>query len=99
MSKGFDVEINIDNTVDRNNADIWGSAYAWSADGTYGAEYNYCIENGVNMSAIYFMALNEQGDDYQTDPCLFIHYEVDFSSDLWHQDLEAKMISALEVFA
>lgn len=52
-----------------------GAAYIWFED--IGVEFEFCIENGENYSAIYRMDMNKAGDDFETDHDEFYHYEID----------------------
>ena len=88
-------EINISESEDRFCSDIWGASYAWSDDEKYGAEYNYCIDNGENCSAIYYMEYNPKTDYMDTDTSRYEHYEVDFENQNWRQLLKETMESIL----
>lgn len=69
--------------------DEWGMAVI--DFGTYGAEYNFCIEEGDNYSAIYYMEYNEKTGYWDTDYNCFEHYEINFNDFNWKKDLEKAM--------
>lgn len=73
----------------KENIDEWGYALV-TINGKYGAEYNLCIEDGKNYSAIYFQECDEKGI-WQTDFTNSKHYEVDFSNPNWKQKLQREM--------
>lgn len=75
-----------DEDIDRDNYDTWDACIAWSDDEKRGLEYNYCIENGDNMSAFYLMELNENGD-IETDHDRYFHYEVNFDDENWREHM------------
>lgn len=77
-----------------DNWDEWGCACVWFGD-EIGAEYNFCIDNGHNCSAIYKMTMNKDEDIAETDYSTFVHYEVDFSKENWKDELEDAMCRAL----
>ena len=83
----YEFELNIDDNYKKyNDIDEWGMAVI--DFGTYGAEYNFCIEEGDNYSAIYYMEYNEKTD---TDYNCFEHYEINFNDFNWKKDLEKAM--------
>ena len=84
----FDDEI-IKEYNDKKDIDEWGCALVTIND-KYGAEYNLCIEDGKNYSAIYFQECDENGI-WQTDFTYSKHYEVDFSNPNWKQELQREM--------
>ena len=86
----IDYKINMDESY-KNYSDIdeWEMAVVWV--GRYGAEYNFCLENGDNYSAIYFMKYNDETDYWDTDHDCFKHYEIDFNNPNWEKDLEKAM--------
>ena len=84
----FDGEI-IKEYSDKENVDEWGYALITIND-RYGAEYNLCIEDGKNYSAIYFQECDENGI-WQTDFSNSKHYEVDFSNPNWERELQREM--------
>ena len=60
----FEFELNMDDSYKNcETIDEWGMATIWAED--YGAEYNLCLQNGDNYSAIYFMEYDDETDD----PC------------------------------
>ena len=79
----------IDMYMDKENIDEWGVATV-TIDGLYGAEYNICIEDGNNESAIYFQELDEN-NFWQTDFSNYKHYEIDFNNPNWKEDLKKEM--------
>lgn len=79
----------IDMYMDKENIDEWGVATI-TIDGLYGAEYNICIEDGNNESAIYFQELDEN-NFWQTDFSNYKHYEIDFNNPNWNEDLKKEM--------
>ena len=76
------------------NADEWGVAELWF--GNKGVEYNYCIDDGENCSAIYKTEINEKNGYRETDYSSFIHYEVDFNDMNWKTDLLNELHIAFE---
>lgn len=74
-----------------NSHDEWGCAIV--SFGNIGAEYNFCIDGGKNLSAIYKTELNPATDCIETDTSTFIHYEIDFSNPEWKSELETAMYS------
>lgn len=75
--------------------DEWGCACVWFGD-EIGAEYNFCIDNGQNCSAIYKMTINkEENKIAETDYSIFVHYEIDFGKENWKEELEDAMCRAL----
>lgn len=74
----------------KENIDEWGYALI-TINGKYGAEYNLCIEDGKNYSAIYYMEYNEETGYWDTDYNCFEHYEINFNDFNWKKDLEKAM--------
>ena len=70
-----------------------GAAYIWFED--IGVEFEFCIENGENYSAIYRMDMNKAGDDFETDHDEFYHYEIDPTDPEWKANLEIEMCRVL----
>lgn len=70
-----------------------GAAYVWFGD--VGVEYELCIENGENYSAIYKMNKNKTGDDFETDHDEYYHYEIDPNDPNMEKNLEIAMCKAL----
>ena len=61
----YKFELNMDDSYKKyNDIDEWGMAVI--DFGTYGAEYNFCIEEGNNYSAIYYMEYNEKTGYWDT---------------------------------
>ena len=87
--------------ADTDCYDEWGCAYV-SLGETMGVEYNLCIDNttgeSINESAIYRVDYMEENDEYETDCCTFIHYEIDFDNPRWKKKLEDAMCEALIKF-
>lgn len=81
--------------MESNNTDEWGCAIGW-INNEMGCEYNYCIDNGENCSAIYAMHWNGEPDadesTVSTDGSDFEHYEVDFKDENWEKKLKKAMI-------
>lgn len=74
--------------------DEWGIAELWR--GNKGVEYNYCIDDGENCSAIYKTEINEKTGYRETDYNSFIHYEVNFNDMNWKADLLNELHIAFE---
>lgn len=86
----FEFELNMDDSYKNcENIDEWGMAVVWA--GYYGAEYNLCLEDGDNYSAIYFMEYNDETDYWETEYDCFKHYEIDFNNPNWKLDLKEAM--------
>ena len=78
---------------DYDQWDEWGCAQVWL--GNIGVEYNFCIDNGFNCSAIYGMMYNEESGYAETDYSDCEHYEIDFDKPTWAESLENAMCNAL----
>ncbi len=76
------------------NVDEWGVAELWYDN--KGVEYNYCIDEGENCSAIYKTEINEKIGYRETDYNSFIHYEVDFNNPRWKENLINELDKAFE---
>lgn len=76
------------------NVDEWGVAELWYDN--KGVEYNYCIDDGENCSAIYKTEINEKTGYRETDYNSFIHYEVDFNNPSWKEILINELDKAFE---
>ena len=86
----YEFGLNIDDSYKQyTDIDEWGMAVI--DFGTYGAEYNFCIEEGDNYSAIYYMEYNEKTGYWDTDYNYFEHYEINFNDFNWKKDLEKAM--------
>lgn len=86
----FEFELNMDDSYKNcENIDEWGMAVVWA--GYYGAEYNLCLEDGDNYSAIYFMEYNDETDYWETEYDCFKHYEIDFNNPNWKLELKEAM--------
>lgn len=87
---GFEFELNMDDSYKNyETIDEWGMAVVWA--GYYGAEYNFCLEDGDNYSAIYFMEYDEETGNWETDSNCFKHYEIDFNNPNWKLELKEAM--------
>jgi len=90
MNNKYKFELNMDDSYKQyTDIDEWGMAVI--DFGTYGAEYNFCIEEGNNCSAIYFMEFNSNTGYWDTDYNYFEHYEINFNDFNWKKDLEKAM--------
>lgn len=86
----FEFELNMDESYkDYESIDEWGMAMVWA--GNYGAEYNFCLQDGDNYSAIYFMEYDDETDYWDTDCSCFEHYEIDFNNPNWKLELKETM--------
>lgn len=86
----FEFELNMDDSYKNyETIDEWEMATVWVED--YGAEYNLCLQNGDNYSAIYFMEHNDETDYWDTDSSCFEHYEIDFNNPNWKLELKETM--------
>ena len=89
----YEFECNISEEMFSQEVTLPGAAYIWF--GVVGVEYELCIENGENYSAIYKMNKNESGEDFETDHDKYCHYEVDPIDPKWKVNLEIAMCKAL----
>lgn len=88
--KNYEFELNMDDSYKNCEfIDEWEMAVLWTE--YFGAEYNLCIQNRDNYSAIYFMEYNSETDYWETDSNCFEHYEIDFSNPNWKTELEKAM--------
>ena len=86
----FEFELNMDDSYKNcETIDEWSMAMVWAEN--YGAEYNLCLQNGDNYSAIYFMEYDDETDYWDTDCSCFEHYEIDFNNPNWKLDLKIAM--------
>lgn len=83
--------------ADTNCFDEWGCAFISITD-DIGVEYNLCVDEGENCSAIYKVDYNKETDFIETDYNTFIHYEIDFDNPKWKKELENAMCEALIKF-
>lgn len=83
--------------ADTDCFDEWGCAYISVGD-ELGVEYNLCVDDGENCSAIYKVDYDEENDCIETDCSTFIHYEIDFNNPKWKKELENAMCEALIEF-
>lgn len=90
MNNKYKFELNMDDSYKQyTDIDEWGMAVI--DFGTYGAEYNFCIEEGDNYSAIYYMEYNEETGYWDTDYNYFEHYEINFNNPNWKLELKEAM--------
>lgn len=86
-------EINIDKSYkNKDNIDEWGAAFCW-INNNDGAEYNICIDGGLNSSAIYRTKFNEKTEFMETDYDDFEHYEIDFDDIEWRDKLKKALFN------
>lgn len=83
--------------ADTNCFDEWGCAFI-SLGEEIGVEYNLCVDDGENCSAIYKLDYDEESGYIETDASTFIHYEIDFNNPKWKKELENAMCEALIKF-
>ena len=91
-------ECNMDKSYKDLETDEWGAAYLWDQTGLSGVEYNFCVDSGINESAIYKMEMNPETNEMETDSNTFEHYEVDFNNQHWEDKLRAAMTTAYNHF-
>lgn len=85
----YEFELNIsDEYKNFTDHSEWGAAFVWFDNGV-GAEYNFCIQNGKNSSAIYRMRL--RNGEWDTDYSDFRHYEIRFEDPDWAEALKKEM--------
>ena len=94
---GYEFECNMNESYKDIETDEWGCALAWIGNDK-GVEYNFCIDSGENLCAIYKMELNEKTGYMETDGNTFIHYEIDFDEADWVEKLENALCEALMEF-
>lgn len=83
--------------ADTDCFDEWGCAFISVGD-ELGVEYNLCVDDGENCSAIYKTDYDEESGYIETDASTFIHYEIDFNNCKWKKELEDAMCEALIKF-
>ena len=93
MNPDYEFECNISEEMFSEGVILPGAAYIWFED--IGVEFEFCIENGENYSAIYRMDMNKAGDDFETDHDEFYHYEIDPTDPEWKANLEIEMCRVL----
>lgn len=93
MNPDYEFECNISEEMFSGEVTLPGAAYIWFED--IGVEFEFCIENGENYSAIYRMDMNKAGDDFETDHDEFYHYEIDPTDPEWKANLEIEMCRVL----
>ena len=89
------VTVGINNDI--QNWDEWGCAELWLGE-KIGVEYNFCIDDGEDYSAIYKMEFNEDTGYMETDGDSFVHYVINFDEHKWIESLENAMYEALIKF-
>lgn len=88
----YEFELNMNDSYKQyTDIDEWKMAIV--RIGYYGAEYNLCLQNGDNYSAIYFMKYNDKTDYWDTDSNDYLHYEIDFNNPNWKLDLKETMVA------
>lgn len=98
MNVNFEFECNISEEYkDENYVNDWGCAYAWYGE-NIGVEYNFCIDNEENCSAIYKLKFNDKTGHMETVTDKFEHYEINFDDVEWEKKLAQAMYEALEKF-
>ncbi len=86
----YEFRLNMDDSYKQyTDIDEWEMAVVWV--GYYGAEYNFCLQNGDDYSAIYFMEYNDETDYWETEYDCFEHYEIDFNNPNWKLELKEAM--------
>ena len=90
----YEFECNICEEYKGMTTDEWGCAIVWLG-ATKGVEYNFCIEDGIDNSAIYKMQYDKSVDCMETDYDKFVPYEIDFDDTKWATSLENAMCQAL----
>lgn len=83
--------------ADTDCFDEWGCAFISVGD-ELGVEYNLCVDDGENCSAIYKLNYDEESGYIETDTSTFIHYEINFDNSKWKKELEDTMCEALIKF-
>jgi len=97
VTKPYDFECNLSEEYKACECcDEWGSATLWLNESS-GVEYNFCVDNGCNSSAIYKMYCKEV-EVWETDYSTFEHYEIDFENENWRGDLESVMYEVAKKF-
>lgn len=90
----YEFECNLFKNDSMENCDEWGCAFVWLTE-SKGVEYNFCIEDGIDNSAIYKMQYDKSVDCMETDYDKFVPYEIDFDDTEWATSLENAMCQAL----
>lgn len=94
-NNGYEFECNmLEEYKNYKNHDEFGCAFVWLGS-DIGVEYNFAVDEGENLSAIYKMEFNYETDYMETDYDKYVHYEVDFSNKKWKDELENAMCKAL----
>lgn len=55
----------------------------------FGADYNFCKENGIDSSAMYLYVINNKSENTFYD--IYRHYEIDFENENWEENLKFEM--------
>ena len=92
----YEFECSMNESYKDIETDEWDCAFIWV--GNKGVEFNFCIDSGENLCAIYKMELNEKTYYAETDHDTFKHYEINFDETDWMEKLENAMCEALMEF-
>ena len=93
----------LNEVADTNSFDEWSCTFISLENSArlgekIGVEYNLCVDNGKNLSAIYKVDYNEETNCIETDYSKFVHYEIDFDNPRWKEKLENAMCKTLIEF-
>lgn len=95
--EGYEFECNMNEVYKEcEDFDEWGCAFVWIGD--RGVEYNFCIDDGENLCAIYKTEMNHKTGYMETNGDVYKHYEIDFDNEHWVENLENAMCEALIEF-
>lgn len=97
----YDFELYMDSSYkELCDCDEWGCAIVSVTDPNvgiddkewrnYGAEYNFCKDNGEDSSAIYLF--DDTMDSSHTYHDVYEHYEIDFEDEDWENKLKQAML-------
>ena len=86
LSKIKDIALKLAESNDTlTSADLANELKGFGIDGDsdgslrdFGVEYNFCIDNGENCSAIYKLKFNDKTGHMETVTDKFEHYEINF---------------------
>lgn len=78
------------------SCDVWDAAYIRC--GSKGVEYNFCMDNGCNYSAIYMSEETHDGKYFMTDSSRYECYEIDFEDMEWKKKLEEQICRIFQKF-
>lgn len=92
----FECYIDGNKYVNCSCCDDWNVCFA-SLWNDIAVEYNICIDDNENCSAIYYVRCYKDGA-WETDYDRFISCEIDFSKDNWRSELENAMCIAMIEF-